>query len=450
MSPLLLLTAALAQTPTVEWVGYLDSRTTWQDTDVDGQPLFSELLEGNLRLRARPTERFGADADLSLVWQGAFGIVGGARDLPQYRPAAVVSEAYLSASPHDRLGFTLGRKRVVWGSGMAFNPTDVLNPPKDPTDPASQRAGAWLLRAEVPLERVTFTVLGAAQVTREAAGMPIALGVYPDYPQVSAPLEPRDDEVHLLAAARLYALIADTDVNLIFTYSHLYQDAFRRKPRLGFSLSRTFEALEVHAEGMAMTGSGRLYADPGCTDAPMLCVLAGRAPVSYAQLDDPRWRPRLLLGARYLFEDSAQLSLEYQWAADGYTPSELAALISLVRQVPNLMNAAQQQGGGSGSPVRFRFEPLRRHHLAVSYLRSQIFDDFAVSATLLVGLEDLSGQLVPQLSWTPQEWLQLTAAVFVPLAGVESLGVDVNGERVTETGLSPIGARAFLSARVFY
>lgn len=60
----------------------------------------------------------------------------------------MLSEAYLDAPLQDGFRLLLGKKRIVWGAGLAFNPTDVLNPPKDPTDPTFQRAGAWLAQAE--------------------------------------------------------------------------------------------------------------------------------------------------------------------------------------------------------------------------------------------------------------------------------------------------------------
>ena len=57
-----------------------------------------------------------------------------------------------------------------------------------------------------------------------------------------------DDESHWAAAGRLYALVADTDVTLTYHFTHLYNDAFRHKSRVGLSLSRTFGPTEVHAE----------------------------------------------------------------------------------------------------------------------------------------------------------------------------------------------------------
>ena len=44
-----------------------------------------------------------------------------------------ISEAYLSILLTDFLFFTLGKKRLVWGTGLSYNPSDFINPPKDPS-----------------------------------------------------------------------------------------------------------------------------------------------------------------------------------------------------------------------------------------------------------------------------------------------------------------------------
>ena len=104
---------------------------------------------------------------------------------------------------------------------------DLLNPPKDPTDPSLQRAGAWLARVELPTERFTVSLVAAARVLEEYGGVPSRLAVYPSY-------DPRDDgQVHVAGAARIYALVADTDVNVEYVFTNLYNDAFRNKSRVG-------------------------------------------------------------------------------------------------------------------------------------------------------------------------------------------------------------------------
>jgi hypothetical protein len=78
---------------------------------------------------------------------------------------------------HDfvpQLNVVLGKKRIVWGAGLAFNPTDLLNPRRDPTDPTFQRAGAWVAQLEAPFETMTFSLLFAPTVLESMSGIPAA------------------------------------------------------------------------------------------------------------------------------------------------------------------------------------------------------------------------------------------------------------------------------------
>ena len=93
---------------------------------------------------------------------------------------------------------------------------------------------------------------------------------------------------------------------------------------------------------------------------------------------------------------------------------------------------------------------MRRHYALVSYNQMQIADDWSVNALVLLGLEDLSGQVAPTVTWSAQEWLSLTAAGFVLVPGLRSEGGAAGGEKYTEFGAQPLHWRALLSARAFY
>lgn len=471
---------------TATTTGYVDTRFSWARVasaglvPASGVPTLSNLSEGNMQVKLRYGEALSVGTDVSLYWQWAGRFQGvdaegrtvamEPQDSPLYRPSTVVSELFAAweASPH--LHLTLGKKRVVWGSGLAVNPTDLLNPPKDPTDPAQQRAGAWLARVELPFERFTFSLVGAARATRQYSGLPTALLTYPAHPTSEAAAgqvpDDRDDEAHYAAAARLYALVADTDVTLTYHFTHLYNDAFRHKSRVGLSLSRVFGATEVHLEALSQTGSSRLYGEPLCAmsvEALAGCTATQRAPAVRSRLEDGKWRPRVLVGARYLFEDSATLSAEYYFNGEGYHSEEFADYVGLLNTVRRLQAVDPRQAaavaraldatGASadpGAPRKFSFEPLRRHYLFISYSKPQVTDDFVLGASLVLNLADLSGQLSPQVSWSAREWLTLTASGFIPLPGVQSLATQVHGVPIPEGELAATDWRALLSARLFF
>jgi hypothetical protein len=438
----------------VTTTGYLDSRTTTAATQRDGAAGLTQLVEGNVQLKFDAHERFKLYTDASLFWQQAAYIHGGDRDLPTFRPQVVLAEAYVDAPLQDHFRLLVGKKRIVWGAGLAFNPTDLLNPPKDPTDPTFQRAGAWLAQAEWAYEKVAVSVVAAGAVTRQYAGLPTALIFYPEqetYEQTRGwAANTRDDEAHVSVMARLYLLLADTDVNLIYGYTNLYNDAFKKKSKVGFSLSRVFGNLEVHAEGLFYTGASRLEANPDCVEAPMACALRGETVASRPHLEAEWLNAKVVAGGRYQFDDSSFLSLEYYFNGEGLSEAKYRDLAYLALSQPLVAQQLLSGGADPGTPQKFAFEPFRRHYAVLQYQKPQIADDFTLGLSALVGLEDLSAQVVPMVQWMPKEWLQLTLAAYVPIAGLTEEGVAYGDETFGQLTLSPQLTRVMLQARAFF
>ncbi len=462
--------------------GYLDTRQTYQHVPggrllpASSVPAWLSITEGNFQLKLRWGDRGLAYVDASFFHQAgkffqADTADGGLepiddRDVASLRPLTVVSEAYgtLNFGEHARL--TVGKKRIVWGPGFALNPTDLLNPPKDPTDPTFQRAGSWLGWLEFPFDTFTLSFVGAAKTLRQYGGLPSALLVYPDHPTAEAvqnpALDDRDEQAHFSTVARAYFLWKDTDINLFWSFTNLYNDAFEMKNRAGFSLSRVVGEWELHFEAMGQLGSSRVYASPDCvTDVAAigLCALSGRTIAARSRLEDKNFTARVLAGARWSLENNGLLSIEYSYIGDGYTADEFRDYVALVKYGQQAIAALPadrrptipgQQASDPGSPQKFTFDPLRRHYAFVTWQQPQVKDDFTLTATLLVGLEDLSGQLVPGVTWSAREWLNVSTALFVPIPGVPGLSADVGGKTYSEYGLSPVDVRAFVSARAFF
>lgn len=472
--------------------GFLDTRTTGAYASVahllpaDDTAHLANLTEGNIQAKLDWKDKATGFMDASFIFQKGglyYGNDGtGERlrladhDVPAYRPAAVLSEFYATYNFHDHFNLTAGKKRIVWGPGLAFNPTDLLNPPKDPTDPTLQRAGSWLLRAEAPFDLFTLTLVAAGKVTRQFGGVPAGLIYYPDaHPQPTYDATGQilsdgfDNRPHYAVAARAYALWQETDLQLYFFQTQLYNDAFAYKNRVGFSASHVFfNALELHVEGIGFQGSSKLYFDTDCvssTTAAIACVSSGKMPGGYTQVDDSGVRIKALAGGRWQFGDNASLTFEYLYNGEGYNSAEFQtfaqgaqlrqqALASSATGIPipqpllSLLNPTNS--ADPGAPQKFTFEPLRRHYAFFTYLHTMIADDWNINAVVLLGLEDLSGQLAPQVTWITREWLNLTLGGLYTIPGVKSLGAQVGDARFTENGMQPTLWRIFLSARVFY
>lgn len=444
----------LAQDPLVTTTGYVDSRTTGAWTQFDGAPGLVELAEANAQLKLVPHEKAKFFADTSLFWQGAWLVQGGDKDLANYRPTVVLSEAYADLPLQEHFRVLIGKKRIVWGAGLSFNPTDALNPPKDPTDPTFQRAGAWLGEVEWGFEKVAISLVGAGKVLRQYAGLPTALVVYPDVTTAEVDrgiaTDDRDDEAHFAFAGRLYLLLGELDVNLLYSYSNLFNDAFKTKSKGGLSLSKVFGNLEVHAEASLYQGSTRLSVTDDCVKAPQLCVLFKTPIITRPDLDATTFNTQAVVGGRYMFDSGAMISAEYYFNGEGMNREDYRQLATLLVQYPQM---AQQALGGAtdpGTPQKFTLNAFRRHYGVVQFSVPQLWDDWTIAGSALVGLEDLSFQLVPSVQWSATEWLQLTASAYLPFAGLDDERITVGDESYGQFTLSPFQTRLMFQARAFF
>jgi hypothetical protein len=408
-------------------------------------------------------------------------------------PRLVFSEAYIRLQPIDHLDITVGKRRVVWGTGMAFNPTDVLNPPRDPTDASLQRAGIPMVLVEAPFEGFGLSALFAPSVLEERSGIPATMLMWPDVvpretlqnPTLNP--DPRDDVLHFAAAVKGSAFVADTDVGVWVTLLQGYgQDPRQASPRFSMALSRIFfEIHELHFEGMWQAGSDRFSANSDCVDAGAdvddntaavaACAFAGIAPLERARLDDGDALPRFLFGSRSMFGSGATLGIEWLYQADGLMPDALAEVLALQTVVGEGARAGAPLPGGlfgqsgvdpnaGGAPARLAVTPLRRHHVVVSYSHPNVMDDFTLMGTALIAAEDLSAIWTGSVSWQTTEWLTLSAWAFVPTPSLpralDAMGADfakdilwpavVDGELYGEFDVAPFSGRVMFEARAFF
>jgi hypothetical protein len=459
-----LLLAGAGDPPAAVATGYLLARAGWTErfsegdpaappaAALQGPPRLGLLTEGNVQLRVAPSEGYDLFADLSLFANMETPATGPLAGAGQVGNALVPSELYVNLGFDPHFTGLAGRKRLIWGSGFAWNPSDMLNPPKDPTDPLLQRAGAWMVRAEAPFERFTATALWAPKVTAVQSGLPR---------RFLWPVE--GGEAEQLFAARLYLLAADADLNLFWFWSNRYADPVAHSHRAGASASRIFfRDLELHFEALVQRGRDAARVRPECLPAEggsletlAACVQAGVAPIARTELASDAVYLKAIAGGRWTFADDSFLSAEYAYDGAGLDGREfgaqqrllslLPALLDLSAQLPPEQRAALPDPaallfpGAAGQPVRFAFSPQRRHYLFLVFQKPRIADDFTVSATLIAGLEDRSGLFAPSLTWSAREWLGLSLLAFVPF-----------GPTGSELASLPFRFRALLEARVWY
>lgn len=361
------------------------------------------FFEANLQPRVKALdERLALMADASLY-------------IATRAPKALVlvNEAYVDWRVAQAVRLLAGRRRLVWGSGLAANPTDLLSPPKNPMDVDQQRMGAFLLpMVDVTLGPVTFSALASPPTTTNRHAVPDHLAF---------------DES--LVAARLYALILDIDTNLIY-----YHDFGRDLDHVGFSVSYILgDMYELHAEGLA-----HVQESTPLMLAPM--AICGSGPPE----DQRRATGALLAGGRVLWSDQSILGAEYLYSGDGLGRG---AFDTLRDQLPCIRTMLQLFPQPAANPIGHPLDPavwmLRRHYLILVYqqphLTARLFEDLAVGAALTLGLEDFSSMLMLSAGYR----LTDGASVAVRL-------LRFGGPKDSEFSLSPTGLAATIDLNVLY
>jgi hypothetical protein len=453
LAPMALALMVAAEDGGVELNGFLSNRAqlTLPSSDAllstKNVPIFADLSEVNAQVKARFFDeklRFGVDYSIFVLAAGGYADADAesgalkwidSDDDDEERDIAsafvALSEAYASIEPIEHLVLTVGKKRTVWSPGLAFSPTDLLNPLRDPSDPSLQRAGFWHARVDVPFELFTITALFAPQVLAEQSAVPTRLFI------------DDDDELHYSAALRGYALVGEADVNAWLLWSHQHGDAFENKPRLAVTLSQSlFSIHELHAELLLQTGSTRGTVAPECVETQQTlgaCAFFQQPIVTQELLDSDFVYPDILVGWRTMPDDGSMIAVEYLYQADGYLRAEFDDVARLLAFVGRFQRAGQDvpvpstQGANAGSgtsavPTRLSFQPLRRHYLFFTYTKPQVLDDFTLSTTMITPVEDLSVLATGSISWAAQQWLTLSLFGFVPIASPARVSADMSGD----------------------
>lgn len=256
-----------------------------------------------------------------------------------------LNQAFISVQFSDWLFFSLGKKRIVWGVAFVNNPSDFINPPKDPFNPEVEKRGVYCTDLELFTEWFSLHQVVVVYDNLEYFGYGTKLSTS--------------------------SLIPLTDLNLVFYYSE------NNKLNLGFSIDTMpffeipiFEDLAFHGEMGFSQVSDTYVVNPW----PVL----ERRP----QRDD--FYKNFIIGLRYTFPvTDTMLIAEYYYLDDGYTKEELSDLITTgYIYDPNVQV-------DPGSMVRHNlFISLLQPRLSINY--NTFTDTLLLSAAMLLNLLDAS------------------------------------------------------------
>ena len=317
-------------------------------------------------------------------------------------------EGTLSLKPSSSLAIDVGKATQKWGKGYAWNPVAFVDRPKDPEEPDLAREGFWMASADYiksfdgPLKTLSIT--------------PVILPVYDQINDEFGKIN------ELNFAGRLYLLLYDTDIDLVFL------SGGSKTPRFGFDFSRNISTnFEVHGEFAYINNFKQKTIDE-----------QGR--VSESKFDAKSY----LLGMRYLTKADTTFILEYYHNGMGYTQDEIGSFFSLVDKSYETYLSSRNRGSltkAQSLAVNYGGVNPMKDYL---YLRVTQKDPFNIlyftpALTSIINLNDGSFSLAPELTYTGIKNLE------VRLKAVANVGH--NG---SEYGEKPSDYRLELRVRYYF
>ena len=286
-------------------------------------------------------------------------------------------DGYLSLKPSPSLTLEAGKKSLRWGTGYAWNPVAFLDRPKDPDDPELNLEGFILASVSYiksfagPLRTVSLTPVL----------LPVYDGINDDF----------GEPEHLNTGGKLYALLYDTDIDLLFlaggSRTHRYGLDFARNLTYNF---------EVHGEFAYLRKVRKRVIDA----ADAITEKESNAQ-SY------------LIGIRYLTEAETTWIAEYYHNGAGFSRDEMRDFFTFVNRGfdaftatgdASLLHQAENLGKGGYA----RMDPMR-NYLYVRASQKEPFDILYLTpaVTAIVNLNDGSVSLSPEILYTAVTNLEL-------------------------------------------
>jgi hypothetical protein len=420
---LLLATVAGGQEPPVEIPpvdrkpysanGFLELRPVmiWQDTDAALFRLRSFTDETPDARTLQLNSRLQLDASYRRGWFSAQtrSIVDTGYTSGDWTADATAYEAYLSLKPAPSFTVDAGKKTLKWGKGYIWNPAAFLDRVKSPEDPALALEGFTVVSADY-----IRTFAGPLQVMSLT---PVLLPVFGDLNQSFG------ERGHLNVAGKLYLLLLDTDIDVMFLTGG------SRPARFGLDFSRNLRSnLEVHGEVTRVPNGLTAVLEP-----------AG------ALVQRERPATNLVMGVRYLTEANTTYIVDYFRNGTGYASAEMETYFELIergyesstvsgdQRLLTLASRASEAGYGRMNPMRnYVYGRVNQPDaLDVLYL--------TLGASAIVNVDDGSHSLLPEVQYKPTENLELRW-----LANIQ------RGGSRTEFGEKQADVRLELRARYYF
>ena len=288
-----------------------------------------------------------------------------------------VYEAFFSLKPSLFFRIDIGKKRMKWGKGYAWNPVAFIDRHKDPNDPELALEGFTLISVDYirsfkgPLKTITVTPFLLPVVNRINSGF--------------------GELNYLNFGGKIYFLFHDTDIDFMFLAGGSVP------ARFGIDFSRNIISnFEIHGEFSFIPNFRKRWLDREGT------------------LREKEYSSKsFLAGIRFLTQTNTTFFLEYYKNGEGFTSKEMEDFYVIIENACNSFlltgndNLLKLAAGPSGENYR-KFTPMRDYmFLRISQKEPFNILYFIPSLTSIFNLNDKSFSMALELFYNPVTNLEL-------------------------------------------
>lgn len=283
-----------------------------------------------------------------------------------------INQCYFQKNISPYLMLLAGRTILHWGTGYSFNPTDVVAPDKELSDPENREkrtAGNDLIKLEYFGETYSLALCYLTRINIESS------------------ITTRGSRL----AFRFYKNIHNMDISFIGCIDK------EESPVWGINFSSVIgERLEIHGEVSTQRGSYRRYH----RTIQQGNILFQENPFTDFRRNNPHYYHSYLLGFQYTLPKNILWIAEYYHQDQGYTREEWNRIIEHVQFINSQLKSPFEElaeGNLLWSLNLFSARGTMRDYL-MNYIQIPVDTRLGLRSTWLLNLDDFSSVFIPELN----------------------------------------------------